>query len=259
MTEALVLTYHAVETGPPPLCVEPKLFAKHLDVIGESGLRVVTMAELTELVHAGPQGGPVVAITFDDGFASIARTAAPLLLERGLRATIFCVAGRLGGHSDWPTAHGSGFVGTLATATELTELVGLGFEIGSHGFEHAPLVGGSEAVLRRELVESRDLLEDAVSSSVPTFALPYGAAPSPRARRMLEETYAAACTTDLGRVRSNADVYALPRVDSHYIRRPELLDRAVAGRLDSYLRIRKAAARVRRALRSDYLLPTADA
>jgi len=76
---------------------------------------------------------------------------------------------------------------------------------------------------------------------------------------MLEETYAAACTTDLGRVRSNANVYALPRVDSHYILRPELLDRAVAGRLDSYLRIRKAAARVRRALRSDYLLPTADA
>lgn len=249
---AFVLTYHAVEKGPRPLCVEPTLFGEHVDRIAESGARTVTVSELVSLVREGLPQEPLVAITFDDGFASAAHTAAPLLLEHGLAATIFCVAGRLGGRNDWQTARSAGFVGELATAPELAELSSLGFEIGSHGFEHAPLAAGSEALIRRELIESRRALEDASRHPVRTFAFPYGAAPSTAARRVLQETYVGACTTTLDRVECDVDLYALPRIDAHYVRRPEILGLVLAGRLDSYLRLRGLGARVRRAFRMDY-------
>jgi len=255
---ALVLTYHAVEKGPPPLCVDPGLFREHLDLIADSGVRAVTVRELADLLRAGLPPEPLVAIAFDDGFASVARTAAPLLLERGLRATVFCVAGRLGGRSDWPTARRAGFVGGLATASELAELSSQGFEIGSHGYEHAPLIAAGDPFLRRELVESRRVLEDASRSPVRTFAFPYGATPSPGARRLLEKTYDAACATALSRVEQGVDLFALPRVDVHYVRRAESLRRVLGGHLDAYLRARGLGARVRRAFTKDYVVEAVD-
>ncbi len=179
-------------------------------------------------------------------------------MERGLTATVFCVAGRLGRSSDWPTRRADGFVSELATRAEVAELARLGLEVGSHGYEHAPLVGSS-VDLQRELVDSQRILEEVTGGPVRTFAFPYGALPSRAARRLVEETYDAACTTVLGWVGPGADLYALPRVEAHYVRRPELLERAVAGKLDTYLRVRKMGAQVRRVFTKDYALVADDA
>src|SRR5204862_10841 len=75
----------------------------------------------------------LVAITFDDGFASVARTAWPLLAERGLTATVFCVAGYLGGANDWPTQATGAPRLPLADAASLTALAAEGVELGAHG------------------------------------------------------------------------------------------------------------------------------
>ena len=249
---ALVLTYHAIESGPPPLCVDPELFARHLEVIAGSGARVVSAGELATLARAGFPEENLVAITFDDGFASVASSAVPLLRQRELPATIYFVAGKLGARSDWSSARAHGFVGELATEDELAHVAALGIEIGSHGFEHVPLVAAADRLLEREVVESRRVLEQISGQPVPTFALPYGARPGPAARRLLEGTYEAVFTTTLGRVEAGAEVYSLPRVDAHYVRRPELLRRALAGRLGSYFQLRAVGARVRRTVTKDY-------
>lgn len=249
----LVLTYHAIEAGRSPLCIEPALFREHLDVISRSGLPALTIGELAAgLASGSPLDGPAVAITFDDGLASVVEQAAPLLAERRLPATVFCVAGRLGGRSDWPSAAPGGFVRPLASRDALRELVAAGVEAGSHGMAHEPLVTDDTAVLRRELVDSRAALEDSLQAPVRSFALPYGALPSRSARTLLEATYDAACTTEPGVVKRGADVHALPRVDAHYLRRPALLARAIEGSLGAYLRARGLGARARRAFRTDY-------
>ena len=252
MSIALVLTYHAVDSGSPPLSVEPALFREHLSVIAEAGVRTVTIAELAAELRAGDLASPAVAITFDDGFRSVAEVAATALADRGMCATVFCVAGHLGGRSDWPSARPGGFVAELASADELRELARSGFEIGSHGMTHEPLVGEDEAVLQREVVDSRRVLEDATGTAVTSHATPYGAGPGTRARALLEATYAASCSTRLGFVDAGADPYALPRIDAHYVRRPEYLRRAIDGSLDGYLRLRGVGSRVRRTIRKDY-------
>ena len=193
-----------------------------------------------------------MAITFDDGLASVAHTAAPLLVERGLTATVFCVAGYLGRTSDWPTHRSGRPVLPLAGARELEELVRAGFEIGSHGMEHAPLVGSDHVQLRHEVIGSRAALEQVLGVAVPSFAFPYGAGPSEAARSLVSETYSAACSARLGYVRRDADLVALPRVDAHYVRNPQRLRAALDGSLTTYLTARRVAARARRMVRKDY-------
>src|SRR5262249_16377676 len=103
MTRALVLTYHAIGAGPPPLFVEPSLLATHLDCVVESRATVLTVSRFAAALREGSLPERAVALTFDDGFANVHEEAAPLLAERGLTATVFCVAGHLGGRSDWPS------------------------------------------------------------------------------------------------------------------------------------------------------------
>ncbi|MDX6512096.1 MAG: hypothetical protein QOE36_1600 [Gaiellaceae bacterium] len=247
--QALVLTYHAIEMGPPPLCVAPRLFARHLDLIVESGARVLTVRALgAELRDGGPHG-PAVVITFDDGIESVVRSAAPLLASRGLPATVFCVAGRLGGKSDWPSRADGTPTFALSAAGEVAALATSGWEIGSHGVSHDPLSGAS---LASELSESRHILEEATGSKVDSFAFPYGVR-SPGATACLEAAgYTAACTARLALAVPGSDPLALPRVDAHYVRRPRVLRAILAGRGRSYLRARDVGGRVRRLVRSDY-------
>lgn len=251
MNGAIALTYHAIEPGAGPLFVDPDTFSAHLDVIVASGARVVTASGLAELVRRGRQEG-ALAITFDDGLASVARVAAPLLAERGLPATVFCVAGRLGGTSAWPSAPPGSPVLPLATAGEIAALARTGFEVGCHGMEHEPLVSDDAALLERELVESKGVLEQIVGAPVRTFALPYGAAPSAPARALLERGYVSAWTTALAGAGSDADPYGLPRIDAHYVRGPRILSGALAGRLRPYLGARRLAARARRRIAPDF-------
>jgi peptidoglycan/xylan/chitin deacetylase (PgdA/CDA1 family) len=249
---AVILTYHAVDAGHGALFVDPGTFADHLDCIADAGARVLTVSELARSLRAGDLPRSAVAITFDDGLASVARVAAPLLAERGFTATVFCVPGHVGGKSDWASALPGSPSFELAGAVELAELAAQGLEIGCHGMTHAPLRSDDATFLRRELVDAKHALEETVRAPVTTFAYPYGATPTPSARRLVSSTYGAACTTELSTVQPGADLYALPRLDAHYVRSPRLLRAALSSSLGPYLRVRRIGASARRAIRHDY-------
>ncbi len=248
----LVLTYHAVEAGPAPLCLEPDLFSRHAEAIAASGVAVLTVSEVAAALRSGRLPERAVAITFDDGFASVVEHAAPLLSAHGLRATVFAVAGHLGGANDWPTQAGWAPRLPLATADDLSAMGREGWEIGSHGVEHAPLRDASEDVARREVVESRSRLEQALGVSVGSFAWPYGAKPSAPGAGLVARTYDAACAAGPAVVRHSSDPLAVPRIDIHYLRSAERLRRALEREPHAYLALRRAAGNLRQAVRSDY-------
>jgi peptidoglycan/xylan/chitin deacetylase (PgdA/CDA1 family) len=102
-----------------------------------------------------------VRLSFDDGNASDVEIALPGLLERGLSATFFVLAGRL----DRP--------GSLS-GNEVRELAATGMRIGSHGMDHRPWRGLDEHDLDRELVEARHRLAAAAGTTVHEAALPLG-------------------------------------------------------------------------------------
>lgn len=88
---ALVLLYHRVadaERDPQLLCVSPKHFREHLEILRRR-CRPCALSHCVDHVLEGevPAGG--VAITFDDGYADNLTVAAPLLREQGVPATVF--------------------------------------------------------------------------------------------------------------------------------------------------------------------------
>jgi peptidoglycan/xylan/chitin deacetylase (PgdA/CDA1 family) len=104
---------------------------------------------------------PDVHLTFDDGNESDVEIALPRLVERGLNAEFFPLAGRLGqrGYID---------------RDGLRELVRAGMEVGSHGWEPRDWRRLDDRHAHRELEDAPRLLGDLCGKPVCRFSLPFG-------------------------------------------------------------------------------------
>ena len=251
----LVLMYHGVEDTDGPLFVPPSLFTAQMDAIAAARIPVLTMSAVADGLLRRTLPDRAVALTFDDAFLSVVENAASILARRGLCATVFAVAGRLGGTNQWPSGRPGAPIVALAKAADLSRLAAAGFEIGAHGMDHEPFDTDDPRVIRREVSEARTLLERAVGGHIRSVAYPYGAMPTATAKQAVCETYAVACTTRIGRVHHGADPHALPRVDVHYLRSLRVFEAVLDGRANAYLALRRAAANARRRVRRDYVRP----
>jgi peptidoglycan/xylan/chitin deacetylase (PgdA/CDA1 family) len=103
-----------------------------------------------------------VRISFDDGNESDLEHALPALSERGLRATFFICAGRLGQ---------PGFV----DADGVRRLRSAGMSIGSHGMNHVSWRRLNRSETQREIVQAKRALEDTAGTPVEEASCPFGA------------------------------------------------------------------------------------
>ncbi|OJV83400.1 MAG: glycosyl transferase family 2 [Cellulomonas sp. 73-92] len=106
-------------------------------------------------------GWPSVALSFDDGNASDERIGLPALVERGLAATFFVLAGRL------DTA------GSLGR-DDVRALADTGMTVGSHGMNHVSWRALDPAARTRELVTARAQIAEASGRLVDQAAFPRG-------------------------------------------------------------------------------------
>lgn len=105
--------------------------------------------------------GARIGITFDDGNLSDIEEALPVLLDRGLEATFFVCAARIGRPNYLAGSH-------------LVALRDAGMRLGSHGWGHVDLRRTDPEGLRRESRESRRVIEDASGGGIDRFAIPFG-------------------------------------------------------------------------------------
>lgn len=103
-----------------------------------------------------------VTLTFDDGNISDIKYGLPALLSRGLSATFFLVAGRLG-------------QATFLAEQDVKDLVSAGMEVGCHGMRHHSWRTLTDEELREELLVARSALEQAAGCPITTAACPFGA------------------------------------------------------------------------------------
>lgn len=202
----VVLMYHSVDTGDDPyrITVSPARFEKQMEWLARRGLRGTSMRELLDAADRGC-AGRLVGITFDDGYADFATHALPVLARHGFTATVFMVAGKLGGSNDWDE---QGPTKQLMSADQVRTAARMGIEIGSHGVAHIRLSEADADVLREEIVESRERLEAVVGAPVRGFCYPYGDVPDAvHIPRDAGYDYAVATRTSARRHR-----YALPRI-----------------------------------------------
>jgi len=176
--------------------------------LAEAGWRTLTLAEFAQALDGSPHtprpsGSPlgpphiptpskVFLLTFDDGYASLADHAYPLLAELGFTATTFLITDHVGrtntwdvrytwrrlAHLDWPAIEG---------------WRARGFEFASHGASHVRLTWLADGPAADELVRSRETLRARLGEAAGrAVAYPFGASDA----RI--ERFAAAAGYELG-------------------------------------------------------------
>lgn len=169
---AVVLTYHGVgpvgsDDDPGRLVVPADRLGAHVRLLQRRGYRFSTARDVVGREVA--QGEAV--LTFDDGFADWLPHLLPLLERLGVPASLYVNPGLLGGRS----ADVPGAAGRLLDARELAVLADHPLvDLGSHAWTHRDLRGLPDDELRRELVDSRDALEQLTGRPCRTLAYPYG-------------------------------------------------------------------------------------
>jgi peptidoglycan/xylan/chitin deacetylase (PgdA/CDA1 family) len=196
---AINLTFHGI--GDPGRSLEP----------GESGVWVTEERFLAILDSI--EGRDDVRITFDDGNASDVEHALPALARRGLTATFFVVAGRLG----TPRFLDAGGVRELAAA---------GMQIGSHGMRHRPWCGLDDATLREEHIDARAILEQILERPVTQAACPFGSYDRRVLRSLRRSGYRHVYTSDRGTAHAHDFLQARNSLGPHD--EPVVLDRIPA-------------------------------
>jgi len=198
------LMYHELESDGRALCLSDPGYVRYIvhaadfraqmELLRAEGWRGVSVGDVVRSFSERS-----VAITFDDGCETDLLTAAPLLHDFGFGATFYIT-------TDW-----SGKPGYLAPA-QIRELSSLGFEIGSHSVHHHYLTDLNNSDLRREIVDSKQQLEQTIGKAVEHFSCPGGRFDGRVAQMAREAGYLTVCTSKIQSNTRSTDRLALGRV-----------------------------------------------
>jgi len=229
--------------------VRPETFERQVAALSEFA-EIVPLLELpARLRRPSANTRPLVALTFDDGFASFRRHALPLLARYGAHATAFVVTGTVGREGPQP------FDGwarknlgrtrpedwRAMTWGELEECVSTGLvHVGAHSHLHlrGSLCGPEQ--LAEEAGRAREVLRHRLGASqARAYAYPYGStrlgdASPAYAAAVRAAGYEVAVTTDLGHVSAESDPFLLPRIEAHALDAPAVLRAKAFGALTPY-------------------------
>lgn len=192
-----MLCYHRIEVPPPEAAgdsnfVTPAHFAAHLAALARAGFTGVTVdAVLRWQRGAGVLPSRPIAITFDDGYASVVDHAFPQLAAHGWPSTIFAISAYLGGTNVWdPHAPPA----TLLDAEALRAAMHAGHAVGAHTRHHRRVRGLAADAAHEELQGARTDLEDALGVPCRVVAFPYGSHDRETLQRVQAAGYDGACT-----------------------------------------------------------------
>ena len=223
--EQLVLAFHGL--GPAP------------DSIGDNERRYWCKTDqfrsLLDQIGSESQSAKIpIAITFDDGNMSDISIGMPALLERGLLATFFVCAGRIGqpGYLD---------------AAAIRDLRDAGMRIGSHGWAHINWRTADDRTLDREVDQAREAIAEIVGRTVDEVAIPFGLYDRRVLRKLSSSGWKTVFTSDGGRAPLNE--WMIPRETYDVTWDQETLEQSAKRRLPLIERLRRVAIRTVKRLR----------
>jgi peptidoglycan/xylan/chitin deacetylase (PgdA/CDA1 family) len=207
-----ILTYHRLLSQDPAPNVDPKRisvsldqFRSHLRWFKRLGYRSLRLADY---VHSLQRDEPVparsLAITFDDGYEEVFSLGLPALREFGFSATVFSVPGEESNRWDDGNAR-------LMSSAELRGWLEAGMEVGAHTSHHVHLTQVDRESAKRELTESKQLLEKSTGRPITLMAYPYGESDDAVEALAKEAGYEAAFATDRAPQDHTGNLYRLRR------------------------------------------------
>jgi peptidoglycan/xylan/chitin deacetylase (PgdA/CDA1 family) len=214
-----VLMYHKVnDRSGEPATVPTGRFAEQMDQLGRLGYAVVDLdAVLAHYLDGQSLPPRAVLITFDDGYRDNLENALPVLQRHGYPAVVFAPVGFVGASNPLPhdeRAARDGVVHPTVDWDELRALEAGGVRVESHGISHVPLSRLTDEEARREILDSKERLEQALGRRVRAFAFVKGGQAhfAPRHVEMLRDAgYDLGFTTISGANGRGSDRFRLRR------------------------------------------------
>ena len=202
-----ILMYHLIGDPPagepyPDLFVSLLDFASQMRYLEGHGFTAVTLTQLAAFWHGtGKLPAKPVVLSFDDGYRSDWRAAAPILQRIGWTGVLNLCMNAVHPHGDLPVplVHG---------------LVRAGWEIDDHTLTHPDLTTLDAAGLHREIVVSRAVLQALSGEPVSFFCYPSGRYDATVVAAVKAAGFVGATTTDVG-LATPTDLFTLARVRVH--------------------------------------------
>lgn len=209
-----IITFHSVDSSGSVLSFDPDAFAGLLNGIGESQLPV---CDLNTLLDRNTTRG--VALTFDDGMASVFDNALPVLEEYQYPAHLFLTTGAVGGTNGWHGQPDWAPSFEMLNWDQIEKCHEAGVRIECHTVSHIDLRGAGHQELEDECGTADEIINRRLGRKPEYFAYPYGYNDC-RSRDFMRGRYAGSVTTRMRVLGKSEDMAALPRIDSYYLKIP---------------------------------------
>lgn len=205
----VILLYHSIGAGPSATPVDQ--FRQQMQWLSVNA-EVLT---LDGLLSGSGKKLLTVSVTFDDGYASVASTAEPILHDLGFSAAVYINTGWMGEGRHLSSVPQMGHYADeeFMSWENIEFLAARNWTIGSHGVDHVDLTAVDDTRLNLELTESKGTIETRLGRECRHFAYTWGRN-TRRVRRAVANTgYLTAAAAIHGPVTDSSDMRALPRID----------------------------------------------
>lgn len=210
-----ILMYHQVGRFASPKAhragyCHVRRFAAQMWYLHAFGYSVISLEQAYRgLFGQEPLPPRPVVLTFDDGYDNFREYAWPILRRYGFPATVFLIAGHLGKPAYW--LDDGGHSAPLMTAQTVRALRREGVSFGSHSVNHLRLSQLDAAAIRREVFDSKAMLEDVLGEAVPDFCYPYGDYDLRVRDAVIEAGYRLGLTCIRGAANTADNAFEIPR------------------------------------------------
>lgn len=202
-----ILMYHSIniqDNPKDPLVVKVTDFQRQMEFLKKHNYNVISLEDAAELIRGKSKVPPkTIVITFDDGLRNNYTYAFGILKNYNFPATIFVIVDEIGRAR-----------GDKLSWEELEDLQASGLiTVGSHALGGEPLVNlKSTDEIRRQVFESKKILEERLGKKINCFSYPEGKFSSFIRQAVIDAGYMLAVTTNPGRKFVNDDVFCLKRL-----------------------------------------------
>jgi len=204
---APIIMYHYVHYGAnadDKLVVTPEAFQRQMRFLKERHYNVIPLEALAVLIKEKKKiPGRTIAITIDDGHKDNYNYIFPVLKKYNLPATMFLIVDEIGRAQNDRLSWG-----------EIKEMQDSGLiSFSSHALGAEPLVNiKSEEELKRQIFESKRILEEKLGKEVTIFSYPEGLFNAKIKKMVIQAGYLAAVSTSPGINSPSDDIFALKRL-----------------------------------------------
>ena len=207
-----ILLYHYVEivqdkkdTKRMELNISPSVFEQQLQTLKDAGYTFMTAKDLGDVLDGKTKmPDKPVLITFDDGHWDFDTVVLPILKKYQIKATQYVIPGFTGG-SDF------------MSQTQVNDIVKSGLvDVGAHTVHHLALKGIPAETVKKEIDDSKTMLEDTYHIKVVSFAYPYGSFDQQAVDLVKEDRFTTAVSTVPGIEQNQTNRYFLYRLRPGY-------------------------------------------